>query len=96
MSIENGLNAPLSKLLLKYLQIPSRNYSNDSKLILHLLIEYFPLHMQNIKQIIKNRIKPELLDPVTDKGDDLKFLEEGRSHLNDQRAEVEFQQKFDK
>lgn len=35
--------------------------------------------------MVKLRIQPELLMPAGQDGDDLKFLEEGKSYLHDQR-----------
>ena len=34
------------------------------------------------------------LRPASEEEDDLKFIEEGKSHLFDQRIEVEFEEKF--
>jgi hypothetical protein len=40
--------------------------------------------------MVKVHITPDNLQPYSEDGSDLKFLEEGKSYLNDQKAEVEF------
>jgi hypothetical protein len=45
---------------------------------------------QHLKSIVNDLIKPELLQPVSEEQDDLKFLDEGKSYLLDQQLEIDF------